>query len=81
MSWHSKWAVGNAVRAGLANQWGPIKQARMHLGVASLRTLGKKIAPEKARWILRWFYLRQEALTVFRSGKYYEISILLSLQR
>ena len=53
----------------------------MHLTVASLRTLGKKIAREKPRWILHWFYLRQEVLTVSPSGKYYEISILLSLQR
>jgi len=53
----------------------------MHLRVASLRTLGKKIAREKPRWILHWFYLRQEVLTVSPSGKYYEISLLLSLQR
>jgi hypothetical protein len=43
-------------------------------------TVGKKIAIEKPRQILLWFYLRQEVLRVSLIGKYYEISILHSFQ-
>src|SRR5215472_267795 len=36
---------------------------------------------EKSRWILHWFYLRQEVLRVPRSANIYELSKLVSLQR